>query len=87
MDGTFIIDRVNRSEAKYMLCSVMATGLLMNHLLEKNEVEEKYLQGWPKEPPQNGVWLNDRLNRKISEYFGEIEDSDYKSASLFMMDS
>lgn len=27
-----------------------ATGLLMNHLLEKNEVEEKYLQDDQKDP-------------------------------------
>lgn len=50
MDGTLIVGRVNRSEAKCVHCFVMTTGLLMNHLLEKNEVEERYLQDDQRNP-------------------------------------
>lgn len=50
MDGTLIIGRAKRSEAKCINCSMNATGLPTNHLLEKNEVEERDLQDDLKDP-------------------------------------
>lgn len=48
--GPLSSDRVNGSEAKCVHCSITAVGLLMNHLSEKDEVEEKYLQNDPRSP-------------------------------------
>lgn len=44
MNETPVIGRVNGSETKCVHCSITAIGLLTNHLSEKDEVEEKYLQ-------------------------------------------
>lgn len=44
MNETPVIGRVNGSETKCVHCSITVIGLLTNHLSQKDEVEEKYLQ-------------------------------------------